>query len=162
MMLLRECYTGSNSAVPYFLGRSLSAMPFSLIYMGMAVVPYFMTGLARYVPHTADTTTYHRADKAGFARSPACIPYLESSSQRVLLTACSWVDSRLVVSLSVWQLTVCRPRRPMDCLCRPPMQRRLRVRLVPAHLLPAHLRLSVHRLPQLLLLLQPRRRTRHV
>lgn len=58
-MLLRECYTGSNSAVPYFLGRSLSAMPFSLIYMGMAVVPYFMTGLARYVlPHTADTT-YH-------------------------------------------------------------------------------------------------------
>lgn len=45
--MLREYYTGSNRAVPYFLGRSLAAMPNSSIFMAMAIVCYWMAGLAR-------------------------------------------------------------------------------------------------------------------
>jgi hypothetical protein len=45
--LLPHDYSGCNNALPYFLGRSLAALPFSMIYMGMAVVSYPMTGLVR-------------------------------------------------------------------------------------------------------------------
>ena len=45
-ILMREYYAGANQAGPYFMGRTLAAVPLSLVYLIMAAIPYFMAGLA--------------------------------------------------------------------------------------------------------------------
>ena len=41
-ILVREYYAGCNGAIPYFLGRTTASLPFSLTFLLMGVIPYFM------------------------------------------------------------------------------------------------------------------------
>lgn len=47
---MREAYAGANAPKPYFLGRTLASIPYSLLFLLMGLIPYFMTGLS---PHPA-------------------------------------------------------------------------------------------------------------
>ena len=47
VILMREYYVGANTPIPYFLGRTIAAIPYSLVFLIMGIIPYWMTGLSR-------------------------------------------------------------------------------------------------------------------
>lgn len=48
-IIMREYYVGANTPVPYFLGRTIAAIPYNFVFLLMGIIPYWMTGLDRHI-----------------------------------------------------------------------------------------------------------------
>ena len=90
-ILMREYYAGANTAVPYFLGRTLASLPTSLLFLVMGIIPYWMAGLVK--------------DASAFAYFVLILFLTNFAAQSVGFLASSW-SRNPVVGLSV--LVSCR------------------------------------------------------